>query len=387
MKKAYKPQLFINTKELTEGKEFEWFINETNKHSITPTTFKGRTLNEMDTPFFQELYQYKNSAVNRFGLNINLKKLLEEVADYNLQELIKTKTPSIATTIKKQDIDSMFQDIQLYKETSSKSLTMAEKIVVEEAIKYLQKQMLKTVLIDVFERDADNKVQIKDDIPQTHTVVLYEQEGKYLVVDPSNAEFSTILVGAHENIRVCFNKKIQLYKPNGETGNTPDKWRDCIDIAAKLAFNLNKNSQNIELETIKDFEYINSNSLKDNISIQEITNNSDIYRKIPDEVKYYSFRVKQSSNLIEQKKTTEALKTFSHLSKKVTKLIDEIGLNYISEALQQKKEDIFKQNYLPENYDEAINNLQSNCSELSKIDEVSLLGSSMKLIDVNFSEE
>lgn len=238
MKKAYKPQLFINTLELTEGKEFEEFINETNKYSITPTTLKSRTLNEIDTPVFQELYQYKNSTVNRFGLNINLKKLLEEVADYNLQELIKTKTPSIATTIKKQDIDSMFQDIQLYKETSSKSLTMAEKILVEEAIKYLQKQMQKTVLIDVFERDSDNKVQIKDDIPQTHTVVLYEQEGKYLVAEPSNAEFSTILIGARENIRVCFNKKIQLYKPNGETGNTPDKWRDCIDLAVKLAFNL-----------------------------------------------------------------------------------------------------------------------------------------------------
>ena len=68
-------------------------------------------------------------------------------------------------------------------------------------------------------------------------------------------------------------------------------------------------------------------------------------------------------------------------------MIDEVGFNYISEVLQQKKKDIFKQNYLPEDYNEAINNLQSNCIELSKIDEVSLLGSSIQIIDVNFSEE
>lgn len=381
MAKVSKQQLVINTTEISEGEEFDRFVNETNKYSITPTTFKSRTLNEIDSPVFQELYQYNKSAVNRFGLNINSKNLLEEVADYNLQELIKTKAPSIATTTKKQDVDSTFKDMQLYKDTSSKLLTIAEKLVIEEAIKYSQKHTITTILVDVFERNADNKVQIKDDIPQTHTVVLYEQEGKYLVIDPSNAEFSTILVGANENIKVCFSKKIQLYKSSGEIGNAPDKWRDCIDIAVKLAFNLNKNDQIIELETVKEFECINSDSLKKNVSIQEITNNPEIYKKIPDEVKYYSFRVKQSSNLAEQKKTTEALKVFSHLSKKVTKLIEEVGFNYNNKELEQKKEDMFKENYQPEKYYKAIDDLYNNCIELSKVNEISLLGDSMKIID------
>ena len=215
---------------------------------------------------------------------------------------------------------------------------------------------------------------------------MYEQEDKYLVIDPSNTEFSTILVGAHEKIKVCFNKKIQLYKPDGDIGSTPEKWRDCIDIAVKLAFNLEKNSQKIELERIEGFEYINSNSLKDNFSIQEVTNNPDIYRKIPYEIKHCSFRVKQSSNIIEQKKITEVLKTFGYLSTKVTKLIDEIGLNYMDKKIQQEKEKIFNKSYSPAEYELCIGSLQNYCTELAKTDEVSLLASSMESINENFED-
>ena len=215
---------------------------------------------------------------------------------------------------------------------------------------------------------------------------MYEQEDKYLVIDPSNTEFSTILVGAHKNIKVCFNKKIQLYKPDGDIGNTPEKWRDCIDIAVKLAFNLEKNSQKIELECIEGFEYINSNSLKNNFSIQEITNNPDMYRKIPYEIKHCSFRAKQSSNIVEQKKITEVLKTFGYLSTKVAKLIDEIGLNYMDKKIQQKKEIIFNKSYSPEEYELCISSLQNYCTELTKTDEVSLLASSMELINENFED-
>jgi hypothetical protein len=194
-------------------------------------------------------------------------------------------------------------------------------------------------------------------------------------------------VGARDDIRVCFNKKFQVYKANGDIGNNPSDWRDCVDISVKLAFNLSENDQEILFETIGDIKNISFTSLKDNISIQEITNTPDMYRNFPDEVKYNSFRVKQSSNIAEQKKITETLKVFSYLSKKVTKLVDDIGLNYVSEELQQKKEDVFKQFDIPEEYSKTISTFENTCIELSKINEVSLLGSSMSTIDEIFSHE
>jgi fido (protein-threonine AMPylation protein) len=91
MSKGSKPKLIINTTKTPEGKVFDSFINEINKYSITPTTFKSRYLNEINNPVFQELYQYEGNTVNRFGLNVNSDTLKNEVTDYNSRKSIENK--------------------------------------------------------------------------------------------------------------------------------------------------------------------------------------------------------------------------------------------------------------------------------------------------------
>ena len=111
MKKAHRPQLIIDTQKINEGGIYDNFIDETSKYSITPTTFKGRALRNLEAPIFQELYQFKYNTVNRFGLNIKSNQLLKEISEYNDKEIEKVKTPSIATTVKEKDIKKLFDMI------------------------------------------------------------------------------------------------------------------------------------------------------------------------------------------------------------------------------------------------------------------------------------
>lgn len=62
-----------------------------------------------------------------------------------------------------------------------------------------------TALVDVFERDGNGAINAA--APATHTVLMFKQGDKYLIIDPNNAFFSHILAGASDDIRLCFNKK------------------------------------------------------------------------------------------------------------------------------------------------------------------------------------
>lgn len=49
----------------------------------------------------------------------------------------------------------------------------------------------------------------------------------------------------------AFHKSIQIYKPEGSIGPNPDQFRDCIDIAAKLAMNFNASPTHYDLVNLK----------------------------------------------------------------------------------------------------------------------------------------
>ena len=103
----------------------------------------------------------------------------------------------------------------------------------------------KCVLFDIFARSSDGIIEKEGKKLKTHTVVLFKQKDKIILIDPSNSEFSQhitlglnkVLLGEH-NI-AAYDKKLQIYTPNGETGTEPNQYRDCTDIAVKIALGFN----------------------------------------------------------------------------------------------------------------------------------------------------
>ena len=206
------------------------------------------------------------------------------------------------------------------------------------------------MLIDFFVRDADNKVQFNDTdeietpTPKTHTAVLYNQNGKYLLIDPSNATFSYLLAGANKDLILCINEKMQIYKPlaSDKTGYDPHKWRDCIDIAVKLAFSLNHNNNEIKVTNIKhqqnSVEVIDFTSLQEHPAVKDITNQNSLYKVLPSDVKDYPIRSKQSSDIKESAKTTWWLKALSSNFIKVEEKLQDIDPYRLIAKYDQKRE-------------------------------------------------
>lgn len=138
-----------------------------------------------------------------------------------------------------------------------------EKSLLEKAVKHLlSTENAKTVLVDIFAREKgavkfEQYAGSSKQVVEVHTVVLYKQSSsvkdKYdlVVIDPSNSVFSSHL--SNEDISGALNikelnkiitpqkKAVQIYKAvKGKVGDGPGEYRDCVDIAAKLAFGFNK---------------------------------------------------------------------------------------------------------------------------------------------------
>jgi hypothetical protein len=79
---------------------------------------------------------------------------------------------------------------------------------------------------------------------------------------------------------------MKIYEPvdKNKVGPNPDQYRDCIDIAVKLAFGLNKLKDVINVKTITSLDII-----------KEVTNNPDIMSQIP-YLENGTLRIKQASN-------------------------------------------------------------------------------------------
>lgn len=264
-------------------------------------------------------------------------------------------------------------DVATHKAEAQKQVTQYEIDVVTKAIAHLNAtgQTAKTALVDIFERDTGGNIAAAKDAsgtiimtasgrpkPATHTVVLFAQEvkcqgvnqgTKYLVIDPSNASFSHILAGASDDIRLCFSKKCQIYTPKDKTmvGPGPDKWRDCIDIAVKLAFNIEVNTRlGMFQVAVKEDATTNSGeiefvSLRDSAPVKEVTNQKDVYKKLPDEVSTHPMRLKQSSDVKVEKKVTAALKILDKTSTDLRKTLEALDLYHAFSALEQKIKDFY----------------------------------------------
>lgn len=172
------------------------------------------------------------------------------------------KTGSGSTSrISRKDVDKVSQAV-IHEEV--------EKEVFKEAVGYLcSHKDCRTVLVDILERDFVDDVS-RAPKSSTHTVVLYKNPGeasstatRITVIDPSNFDFSLhlsnrdmkdVLAGLSWDLpsedmgTVSAGKKVEIitipskkkiYHAKGDKGAGLEQFRDCVDIAVKIAFYLN----------------------------------------------------------------------------------------------------------------------------------------------------
>jgi hypothetical protein len=185
----------------------------------------------------------------------------------------------------------------------------------------------KAILVDIFERTKDSRIAIdeKTNKPKIHTVVLCKKASvdndgdfSFLVIDPSNSEFSehlgllgvnkiiSSLIGADIQLEAS-SKPYKIYEQNSSigTGLTINKFRDCIDIAFKLVKDFNEiANKNINFEVDDKLSRIfDANSTTANNIVKHITNNKDLDNGIEESLSdrkflNYPFRGKQLTDKV-----------------------------------------------------------------------------------------
>lgn len=199
----------------------------------------------------------------------------------------------------------------------------------------------KTILVSILARYNANTLKLKDkDLLETHTVVLYKQPNsddskKYdiLVIDPTNFVYSSHIANINGNEKlkselvqkdylgkiISLNKKVCIYNSHSKdnVGAKSSQERDCIDIAVKLSFLLNKTETQINLAEIDSLQ-----------AIQMISNNEEIDKYLFFDTEQVVARIKQDSDIrvafAFNKILQLASKYASVLSTLRGKLIDEI---------------------------------------------------------------
>lgn len=179
----------------------------------------------------------------------------------------------------------------------------AEIAAIEAASGYLFADVArKTVVVDILARENNTLQVLPSGKYEVHSVVLYKSDvvsadGKrdIFIIDPSNSKYSwhlanqemqKIISASHPvQALVPFAKQLQIYKADGATGPAADQYRDCIDIAIKLAFGFNVSAEPLLIS-----------KLKEHPVILAVTNSDDI-DKYFDVIKFHPIRVKQASDI------------------------------------------------------------------------------------------
>lgn len=336
-----------------------------------------------DETLFIKKYQYKNSETSqvlRFGINYKSKLTQEELDNYNqkLKTLLE-QNPS--------DAQSNISNETKYKNFSEKYITLTsfEKLAIKNALCYLEHSKSNIALVDVFKReskqvvDPKNKKNIITNVGEislkeldTHTAILYKTtENKILVIDPNNPIFSAHIAKFSPNIMVnpTANDKYKIYAPIGNnteigknleekfgsiTGYNKDQYRDCIDIAVKIAFALKKD----------DTQYKRVEEIINSTAIKLITNNKAI-DKISSENPIVSNRLKQASDYNKIIDSNLELKAFNSIQSDKDKksledynsAIMELKQNYDLQITAHNNEYIVGLTGLSEQYNEYMQNI------------------------------
>lgn len=301
----------------------------------------------------------QGDSVIRYGINTT-KELSHIAKEYNrglefLNPKVILEDPSVSSGKKKGAKSNQSNK----DEQANITLHPLEVINLQNAINYLStKEENKTVLIDIFARDPQTgMIKWQEDnplLPETHTVVLFKNSEKQLVViDPSNSSFSKHL---STNTKMLISDDIQILVPQKEvriyeqdkkigTGSEPYKYRDCIDIAVKIAFGLSK-IEKVDQDKIGFLEVI-----------QEVTNQEDVNKNLFFSKQDSIARIRQASN-------DEVRKLSEKILNNIDKQIKSAHLHNFSKLEQQILTDIIevlKKSYTPEQYSLCLNDLFNFC--------------------------
>jgi len=253
-----------NSKFLKDNEEYlKTHYQLVQKRSITPDTHKIKEVEISENySIYKDKYEYKGNSVIHFGINKQSELLAQEVFNHN-------KKPFVKDLLDLETKSNISKNTNKYEEYSKTiNLIGVEKELMQTAIDFLVNDKQKTVLVDVFERAKEKTGLI--DITKTHTVVLYNTGSKILVIDPNNPQFSSHLANFSGQIETTCtpNNLYKIYsRPDKtETGYAKELWRDCVDIAVKLAFGFNTDSQ----------IYTSIDEIMKSKVVNLITNNKDI---------------------------------------------------------------------------------------------------------------
>ncbi|MDX2050686.1 MAG: hypothetical protein SFT93_05930 [Rickettsiaceae bacterium] len=333
----------------------ERVLKKIQTHSITPTTFEYREFDEDITSsnLFVDHYTCDSSSILRFGINSSA-SLIEQLHAENIRTFAESPGLVQSTTRSEKYTPEQVRNVLL---------SGIECELLNRAIAHLmQDPNIQTVLIDIFARvnggASNGMVKLKDDIPETHTVLLYKPLGQkeIVVIDPNNFLFSSHLSNLNtipntvlsEDLKIkTFHTSTKIYVPNNNQGTGPHfyEYRNCIDVAAKIAFeikalNAMKLSQGEGPILIDDIAHIKNCEAIQNISNNIAIGTGLIFETIP-------LRIKQSSDQNVRSKFSAIDKIISKnyaLCSSMEKIQLNIKENYISIlASQMSYEEILAQ--------------------------------------------
>lgn len=275
-----KPRLYLDTQLIDDEVRINQALDAVEKYSITPTSFTFRKFfDTLEQNWFMDEYCAGNHKVLRYALdpryiNVDLTQhmvLNEETKTIDLKSQVSESSKSGSTSSK-----------YTLNEVRAVELHSIEKMLLQRAIDYLLSGSDRTVLLDIFARDKGTVKMVNNNQCEIHTILLYknpiDERGTHevLVIDPSNFMFSSHLANESNGLHneglskiVTLHKRIEIYKPknNENVGPNGGQYRDCIDIAVKLAFMLDK-AGTLSLEDIAKLDAVraisNNNAIDDN---------------------------------------------------------------------------------------------------------------------------
>lgn len=340
--------------------EFKSIEADVLRYSITPTTFETRQYEKDLDCWYHVDHYHTASEATRFGLNDKSSAL---------QAVIKSECKTFDASSARPP--STVRSTKYLPEDARKiALCSSEQDLINMAVEHLVKYGERAVVVDILERMNGGRengfVKFENGIPKIHSVVLYMNPTQAAaqavgaaaaatpvlsVIDPSNLLFSVHLSNFKPQVNGTtyemrtFHKSVQIYKPYAPKGQLPDigekshQFRDCIDIAVKLAMNLNASSTHHDLSDIN--ASLATCPIIQNISNQSQFDGGIIEPKLP-------VRVKQTSDvsMVEkfcevQRKTKQNLEEILSLFEQGTyKAVAQKTNTILENSLQKKPIDV-----------------------------------------------
>ncbi len=309
--------------------DLDLYAADIKQRSITPTTHKYRDIYKdntdlqsivggntvvpsdmSDASFYCDTYYHSTwrTEILHFGINALNSQIKPELADHNSR----LQLPIIGSGT---SLISNASNVTVYPQFAKQVvLTRYENELISTAISYIANTASKkVVLVDTFPRELkanpSKGLKVGDiEIPQdpsapisTHTVILYKNSlGQFLVIDPNSPQYSGHLQNLlNISVSTTLTPLHKPYAPQAtatppNTGPNPAKYRDCVDIAVKLASLLDNDVT----------DYISTDDVMKSDAVKLVSNNKDI-TKLP--IFDQTLRIKQVSDLLEMQKINQTL--------------------------------------------------------------------------------